>query len=83
MSTGSDALSGQAEDLKSAISFFKLGAPHEQGCSPMTQARIRSQSLAGARIKSTSTPKQLSAKRSDIQIDSDNIAADQFDCDFV
>jgi len=83
MSTGSDALSRQAEVLQSAISFFKFGLDQEQTRRPMVQTRAYSQRPAGARVSLLGRPEQQNARGVDIQIDSNIVAADQYDRDFI
>jgi len=85
MSTGSDALSSQAEVLQSAISFFKLGGLQEQTRRPVaqTQARVSLQRPVVTRIAQAGKPKQAGVRGVDIQIDSNNGIADQYDRDFV
>jgi methyl-accepting chemotaxis protein len=81
MSAGSDALSGQAEALKSAISFFKLGGMQEQSRRPGTSNRKTGLSQRPATRPSATA--KAKPDGFDIEIDAESAHADHYDKDFT
>jgi methyl-accepting chemotaxis protein len=85
MSTGSDALSGQAEVLLNAVSFFKLDGMREQSRRPSTAGRKKSFSQRSASARPVPTNKQKPGNDSgiDIEIGADKYMPDHHDSDFT
>ena len=85
MSTGSDALSGQAETLQNSVSFFKVNGMHEQSRRPAAAARKKAfgQKASGVRPAPPARSKPGNAGGADIEIGSDSNGADHHDKDFT
>ena len=85
MSTGSDALSGQAETLQSAVSFFKVSGVHEQSRRPAATASKKTfgQKASGGRPAPLARSKPGKPSGIDIEIGSDINGADHHDKDFT
>jgi hypothetical protein len=85
MSTGSDALSGQAETLQSAVSFFKVGETHEQSYRPAAAPPRKAllQKGMSVRLAAAGKPKPGSPGGTYIEIGSDSQDAEHHDKDFT